>query len=95
MPGLEDLNVLGFIISAWCFHFTRQLMARLIKGREVDVFSTDEGGGLELMERRFPLRTLLSKKLGVCYLVNRLAAIVAIDFFVWSLRWIVQKWAHS
>ena len=95
MPSLQDLNVLGFILSAWCFHFTRQTMARLIGGSKINVFDIKEGGSLELMELKFSLKFLLSKKLCVWYLINRCAAILAMDFFFWAISWIVQKWAHS
>lgn len=95
MPSLQDLNVIGFIFSAWCFHITRQTIARLIGGSKVNVFDIKEGVGLEPLEFKFSLKFLLSKKLRVWYLLNRLAAILAINFFFWAMRWLILKWTHS
>lgn len=86
MPSLHELNIIGFIFAAWFFHFTRQRLAWVVRGGGIDVFNTKEGERLEPLEFKFPLKQLLSKKLRLWYLLNRLALIVGVDFFFWALR---------
>ena len=86
MPSLHELNILGFIIAAWFFHITRQRLAWVIRGGGVDVFNTKEGERLEPLEFKFSREQLLSEKLRLWYLLNRLMLIVAVDFFFWAMR---------
>ena len=86
MPGLDGLNMLGCIFAAWCFHITRQKLAWVIRGGSIDVFNLKEGENLEPLEFKFPFKVLFSKKIGLWYLLNRVALLLALDFFFWAMR---------
>jgi hypothetical protein len=95
MPSLDGLNTLGFILAAWCFHITRQRLAWIIRGGGINVFDIKEGESLELMEFKFPFKVLLSEKIRMWYLLNRLASIFAINFFFWTARDIFHLFAAA
>jgi len=86
MPGLGGLNMIGCIFAGWFFHITRQRLAWLIRGGGIDVFKLKEGENLEPMEFKFPRKLLLSRKIGIWYLLNRLALVLMLDCFFWALH---------
>jgi hypothetical protein len=86
MPSLDALNILGFIFAAWCFHITRQKLVWVIRGGGIDVFNLKEGESLEPLEFKLPFKVLLSKKICLWYLLNRVVLLLALNFFFWAMR---------
>ena len=88
MPSLQELNIIVAILAACAYQLTRQRLAWLISGPFDNVFDIRPGNRLEPMERKFPLRQLLSPSTRWWYLLNRLSLIIGAYFFCWGARFL-------